>query len=574
MEDSAIGTVVVRDGWLIWEVPGKPVSVRLSRDVVARLSMAVREGFKALPRRGLETGGLLIGTKKSDNGRVVIAVDDFEPVESEHAAGPSYLLSEADRRLLEARIAARSVGKAASVVGFYRSHTRRDFAITPEDDLVFSQYFRNSSNVFLLIKSNESAPPTAGFVIREAGRILSTSPYRQFPLDPSVIPPTAQDEPAAALPVSAHEISHELPRPAPIEETRPARPSSSPRPGPASRPNWPVWLAAGAVVLGVSLSLEIPKRHSGPLPPQPKASLGLAVTSSGGGLRLSWDHQVSSHFGNAVLWIHDGTDQQRIELDSHELSQGSVAYFPRTNDVNFRLDLLSSTERLSESVRAIGVQPSVAAVPGPPALASQPSPLPQQATTPPRSNPTGTASRQFSRAFVVPKSKPAPAAPPPLADPPTTRAAAVPPPDRSRDHLKAIVPGIESQPTPFRVSVEPVTASRMERLARNIPLLGRHYRHADYVPPTPLHDPGLDNLPRRNVIEDVNIDVKVFVDQAGKVDHSEVVSKVVKNDRDLAAIALLSARRWQFVPARTGEGVVPGEVILHYQFGPGAMGSQ
>src|SRR5712692_7788873 len=142
---------IISDGWLVWEYPGKPVSVRLSPDVAFRLGMAVREGFKALPRRGLETGGLLIGTRREAGNPVVVEVDDFEPIESEHAAGPAYLLSAADRRLLEARIAARAAtARNTSIVGFYRGHTRPDFAITAEDASLFSTYFREPSDVFLL----------------------------------------------------------------------------------------------------------------------------------------------------------------------------------------------------------------------------------------------------------------------------------------------------------------------------------------------------------------------------------------------------------------------------------------
>ena len=170
MEDAGGVASIVRDGWIDWEVPGKPVCVRITSDVAARLAMAVREGFKALPRRGLETGGLLIGSRRSGEPAVV-EIDDFEPIESEHAAGPAYLLSEVDRRLLETRIKAHdAAGKRAAVVGFYRSHTRPDFAITKEDAGLFSAYFRNSSDVFLLIKPNEGGPPLGGFVIREEGK--------------------------------------------------------------------------------------------------------------------------------------------------------------------------------------------------------------------------------------------------------------------------------------------------------------------------------------------------------------------------------------------------------------------
>jgi len=88
-----------------------------------------------------------------------------------------------------------------------------------------------------------------------------------------------------------------------------------------------------------------------------------------------------------------------------------------------------------------------------------------------------------------------------------------------------------------------------------------------------VRNPGLHNPPRRNVARNVNIDVKVYVNPAGKVDYSEVLSNVAESDRDLAALAVFSARRWEFVPARTKDGAVPGEMILHYQFGPGARDS-
>jgi hypothetical protein len=78
---------------------------------------------------------------------------------------------------------------------------------------------------------------------------------------------------------------------------------------------------------------------------------------------------------------------------------------------------------------------------------------------------------------------------------------------------------------------------------------------------------------QRNVAHDVNIDVKVYVNSSGKVDYSEVLSKVGASNRDLAAAAVFSARKCEFIPARAGDDTVPGEVILHYQFGPGALAS-
>jgi hypothetical protein len=148
--------------------------------------------------------------------------------------------------------------------------------------------------------------------------------------------------------------------------------------------------------------------------------------------------------------------------------------------------------------------------------------------------------------------------------------------EHNKEFLKPVVPaaGLQSSDSPVRVRVEPLSGSRLERLGRSLPLIGKRYRRPDYVPPAALRNPGLTSPLQRSVPRDVNIDVKVYVDPAGKVEYSEVLSKVAGPDRDLAASALFSARRWEFVPARDGDGTVPGEVILHYQFGPGARLAQ
>jgi len=75
-------------------------------------------------------------------------------------------------------------------------------------------------------------------------------------------------------------------------------------------------------------------------------------------------------------------------------------------------------------------------------------------------------------------------------------------------------------------------------------------------------------LPAQNLEHAVNIDVKVYVNQSGKVEYSEVLSKVTPDNRDLAASAVFSARKCEFAPAHSGSETVPGEVILHYQYGP------
>ena len=113
----------------------------------------------------------------------------------------------------------------------------------------------------------------------------------------------------------------------------------------------------------------------------------------------------------------------------------------------------------------------------------------------------------------------------------------------------------------YHVDVEPV-----QRRGRSIPLIGRRSLRSEYVPPAPLRKSAIPNVPRGDTAR--AIDVKVYVNPAGKVDYAELLSKVSKADVDLASMLVFSARRWEFVPARDGADPASGEVILHYRFGP------
>jgi len=79
-------------GYHVWEVPGKAMSVQMNLDTIDRLSSAVLTGFGAIPRRGAEVGGVLVGCVTGP----VVRVDDFEPVPCSYKRGPSFLLSESD----------------------------------------------------------------------------------------------------------------------------------------------------------------------------------------------------------------------------------------------------------------------------------------------------------------------------------------------------------------------------------------------------------------------------------------------------------------------------------------------
>jgi len=82
-----------------WNSPRNSMTIRLDVDTARRLALVVKGGFEALPTRGLEVGGLLLG-RSTPEDRPTTIIEDFEPIESEHCRGPSYTLSEKDRGLL------------------------------------------------------------------------------------------------------------------------------------------------------------------------------------------------------------------------------------------------------------------------------------------------------------------------------------------------------------------------------------------------------------------------------------------------------------------------------------------
>src|ERR1700677_5163334 len=91
-------------GYYVWELPGKPIVVHLQLDLIDRLSAEVMRGFGAVPKRGAEVGGVLLGTMEQ-GAQTIVRVDDFEVVPCEYKRGPSYLFTADDGAAFDAACA-------------------------------------------------------------------------------------------------------------------------------------------------------------------------------------------------------------------------------------------------------------------------------------------------------------------------------------------------------------------------------------------------------------------------------------------------------------------------------------
>ena len=368
MEPAAQGV----PGYFVWQAPGQPVVIHLSVDVVDRMGADILRGFGAVPKRGAEVGGVLIGTVTQGGAPAkirTVRIEDFEAVPCTYARGPSYLLTEAERTYFDEVCQRRS----AKVVGFYRSHTREGLTLQPEDLQLLDRSFPPIAQVVLLVKPFATKPGVAGFFVRENGQFPAATPL-EFPFrrwemtgeEPPRRPPMEERkrkerEPAAAPSEGRQESTAAAPAsavaPAPYYRIFSAEPKEPPG-DPPKQPQSPksrtgVWLVASFLflLLGVLLGYEASRLNA----PQRASdfALSLGVERTGGNLTVHWNPNAKAVLsaGRGVLEIDDGGQPQRRELDRANLSSGTFVYATTSDRVRFRLVLdlgsgLSVTEAL------------------------------------------------------------------------------------------------------------------------------------------------------------------------------------------------------------------------------------
>ena len=168
-------------GYYVWEVPGKPFVVQLNLDVIDSVSADVMRGFGAVPKRGAEVGGVLLGSIERGK-QTIVRVEDFESVECAYKRGPSYLFTEDDGAAFDDACERwrPDPSRPSYAVGFFRSHTRDGLSLTPEDIELLDTYFAGPSHIALLIKPFATKVSQAGFFFREDGVFPGETPLR-FP---------------------------------------------------------------------------------------------------------------------------------------------------------------------------------------------------------------------------------------------------------------------------------------------------------------------------------------------------------------------------------------------------------
>jgi hypothetical protein len=510
-----------------WTFPGAPIRIDLDLNVVGRLKQEILRSGE------VETGGILLGSTVPDSLRTV-RITGFQPFPQEAVR---YALTDAERRVFTQTVSDLRQREGAMAVGYYRSHLREGLCLDPEDLALIRSCLPDASDVFLVMRREPHGEIAAGFFFWDDGNLSPDFSFLEFPLN--------ADE---------------------LREPRVSRtPAAS---GPSRwRPTRLLWgsLALGVLAIAGLVGLWLPR----PTPresPAPAQELGLQYQIRGPDVRITWDKSAPAVTAASVgmLSIRDGNREDTISLAPDQLRAGSVSYtyMPGSETIRFRMELVDRVGReLSQDLVAVLAQRPLA----------QATPPPISVMAPPES----TADRRDTR-----QPKPHPVKPfqaPRWPEKPEGRAVLLePPPPWARAQTAFPVEPATAAPgrrpgARFEMGARSSLAQELLMDSPPAPEPPQPTARADeYIPPKPLRQvqPVLPPNIRSIVPRRMRVQVRVSIDQNGKIVSAEPVSAGPAPGNLLGTLAANAARLWLFEPARSNSRAVPSEVIVNFDFVP------
>jgi proteasome lid subunit RPN8/RPN11 len=318
---------------LLWSVAEHPLEIECQWAVLDEIYETVQEAVRRLSRGGVEVGGVLFGRRDEDLIRVLA----WRPISCDHTRGPAFVLSNDDQQglmLLLEQAQSDPQLQVLDPVGWFVSHTRPGLRMTEDDIDLFNRFFPEPWQVTLVVHPQRNKGARGGFFVREKdGRIQSSAPYGEFPM-----------EGARALAVS--------PRPGLLARRgeEPGEEPGSPEAG--GRLARLAWVAVALLVCALAL-YAIPKFRQPPAPD----GLQLRIVDVKGQLRVEWDRnsRAVQRAESATLFIDDGGMLPPVHLDGDATRRGSVTYARLSEDVIVRLEVnRDNLPPLREQARYVG----------------------------------------------------------------------------------------------------------------------------------------------------------------------------------------------------------------------------
>ncbi len=356
----------------VWETPECPFRIEYSAAMLNEIRKAAVEAYYSLPHGGVEIGGVLFGS--IEPGRVVIRT--FRRMECEHAAGPSFALSERDLESLE-RLLRESAHDSSLTgqqrVGWFHSHTRSEVCLTEADLDIHHGFFPSPQEVALVLRPLHLKPTRAGFFFRdESGEVQAEASYREFICDAAYLDTFTTDEPAPSAPepggpppVFAVPLFASGPGPRGFASAPGAKAEPEPVDAPTLR-NLGKWVAAAMVAATLSCAAVIAlwRPHTVSSSAAGAPGVDFEAAELDGQTVLRWNRQSPAvqRASGGALDIIDGAEPKQITLQPDDVNRGMLLYRRTSPRAEFRLRLWQAGQPpLDQSATIEGAVPEPSA---------------------------------------------------------------------------------------------------------------------------------------------------------------------------------------------------------------------
>jgi hypothetical protein len=562
-------------GQYTWSFPGSPIKVQLALEMVERLDAELRG-----PSSGASKQGYLLGSVTGQTTQVL----EFKAVRSLEPPSPAEIATGVP------------TPDAERTVGYYKVTKEAALRLNEDDIGLAESAFSRPYQVFLLIQTTESGPANATFFFWDEGRMCGDFPFLEFPLDAALLAKAEQDR----IQTARKKVLQ-------LETAQPAVSGEDGRPGRRrSGLRWVVWAGIGALLTGLCLAVFLALKFPGEVfpgrafpgraflekmwpgqfpaqrPPVPSGEvtpqipqLGLQAQRQGGDLKVTWNRDADAirTASSAVLSILADGQKREINLDLAQVRHGSIMYVPTADQVQMELIVTGPQTTVSESV--IVLLPQTGAVQVKPVAPKRASALAYKLpagaeSVPPAAESTAgsTISDTISTLLAGPVDRKVPE-PPPLIQPKSqaapphtradspTRANSGPPQNAAPSQAPAQQNAVAIQATPVPQPASPAPASSAALMPRYSP--PEIDKRAPWTFPAAL---------RPLVTKPKVVEVKVFIDEAGRVIKAEPVPSKAWVPQLMTTTAVRTATYYKFKPARRGDQPIPSEMILQFRFSP------
>ncbi len=214
-----------------WTSPDGSFRVSYPLPLFHEIEFDVTEGYRRIPRGGIEVGGVLLGRIRGSD----IEIEAKRPIECEHLLGPSFKLSDKDVSVLRTQIQSMPQDPellGLQPVGWFIAHTRSELVLTDLELKQFNELFPGPGRFTMLVKPERFKPTRFALFVRDengetsvdgtADAFILPLPGRAAPVERTAPPPPSGPEPRPVEPIPAQPpVLPEPPAPEPEPEPEP-----------------------------------------------------------------------------------------------------------------------------------------------------------------------------------------------------------------------------------------------------------------------------------------------------------------------------------------------------------------